>query len=296
MGGSSPEREISLLSGEAVLNALSDIGIDAHKFDSKLDSLNDLIEHKYARAFLVTHGDFGEDGVLQGFLELCKIPYTGSGVLSSAIAYDKYRTQLIWGASKIPIPKNQYLRHNDYQQRGFKLELDLPVIVKPSCGGSTLGLSKVYALEDLSRALDLAFSVDNGGGILVEELIIGDEYTIVVFNDKVYPIIKIEAENNNYDYENKYFTDTTRYICPYDLEDLQVIIEEYARIGYNVVGARGVARLDFMIDVNKNIYFLEINTLPGMTGHSLVPMAFQAVGYNFRELCLQMLDDARVGY
>lgn len=238
----------------------------------------------------MTHGKYGEDGILQGALELLKVPYTGSGVMASSLAMDKYRTKLIWQSIGVPTAKSQYIEKDGFNYERFKLELSLPVVVKPVREGSTMGLSKVYKVDDLSSAIDLAFTKDDK--VLIEELIVGDEFTVTVFNGDIYPVVKIEAPDSNYDYQNKYFKDDTKYICPYDLGNIQEQVNVYAKIGYHAVGARGVARLDFMIDKNGKVYFLEINTLPGMTGHSLVPMAFNARGISFDELCLNLLKDA----
>lgn len=290
MGGNSSEREISLISGNAVFQSLLASGVDAHKFDPAEQSLSDLRTNGFCRAFLVTHGKGGEDGILQGALEYLNIPYTGSGVLASSLAMDKYRTKLIWQTFNIPMPKGQYLNRSSYIETDFKLNLQLPVIVKPTCDGSSLGISKVYELSQLYPAINKAFKSDSS--LLIEEMIVGDEFSVTVFKNKVYPIVKIEAPNNEYDYQHKYFSNDTCYICPYDLGMMQKIIEEYALLGYNAIDAQGVARLDFMIDKSGKVYFLEINTLPGMTEHSLVPMAFNAMGVDFNKLCLMVLDEA----
>ncbi len=288
MGGFSSEREVSLISGNAVLNSLKESGINATRFDPKDTPIIKIQD--YDVAMLMTHGRYGEDGIIQGALELLKVPYTGSGVMASSLAMDKYRTKLVWQTLGIPTPKSQYIEKNNFDYTKFILEIKLPVVVKPVREGSTMGLSKVYDISDLESAIWLAFAKDNK--ILIEELIEGDEFTITVFNGTVLPAIKIEAPNANYDYNNKYFTEDTKYICPYDLGVLQQQVNKYAKLGYNAIGARGVARLDFMINKNNEIFFLEINTLPGMTSHSLVPMAFKAHGTDFNELCLLILNDA----
>ena len=293
MGGESSEREISLISGNAVLESLLQSGVDAYAFDPALTPLSELQSQGFGRAILMTHGKRGEDGILQGALEFLRIPYTGSGVMASSIAMDKYRTKLIWQALGIPVAKSQYVQKNGFNYADFKLALNLPVVVKPAQEGSTLGLSKVYKTEQLEAALNLAFSKDCA--VLVEEMIIGDEFTVTVCDGVVYPTVKIEAPQDNYDYQNKYFTDTTKYTCPFDLGRLQPLLEQYALAGYNAVGASGVARLDFMLDQKNDLCFLEINTLPGMTGHSLVPMAFKATGVDFAALCLIILDGAHLG-
>jgi D-alanine-D-alanine ligase len=290
MGGKSHEREVSLISGRAVLESLIKSGIDAHAFDPARQCIFDLKQQGFTAAVLMLHGRGGEDGVLQGALEYLQIPYTGSGVMASALSMDKYRTRLIWSACGIPMPKGLYLVKQDIEsvKANFK---QLPLIVKPACEGSTLGLSKVHNWAGLQSALDKAFECDTA--VLVEEMIVGSEFTVTVCDGKVYPLVKIEAPSGEYDYQNKYFTDDTIYTCPYQLEaGLQKQVDDYAVIGYNAVGASGVARLDFMLDANDRLYFLEINTLPGMTGHSLVPIAYRAAGHDFDSLCLQILDGA----
>lgn len=288
MGGDSKEREVSFLSGNAVFDSLKRSGIDVYKFDPLLDSLQDFINAKYDKAVVMLHGQNGEDGVIQGLLEYLKIPYSGSGVMASAIAMDKYRTKLIWQSIGIPLAHGQFIHKDNFDQKNFKLAINLPVIVKPCCEGSTIGLSKVYILDDLLKAIELAFTSDTK--VLIEELIDGSEYTIVINQDQVYPFIKIEAPKGDYDYQNKYFTDDTCYLCPYSLGELDQVIAKYARDAYNAVGARGIARIDFMQNKQGEVFFLEINTIPGMTNHSLVPMAYKAKGISFDQLCLEILD------
>jgi D-alanine-D-alanine ligase len=293
MGGSSSEREISLISGAAVLESLIKSGFNAYKFDPSEKSLCALLDDDFDCAVIMLHGIGGEDGVIQGALEALKIPYTGSSVMASAIAMDKYRTKLIWQSCGVPTPNSQYINSKTFNEHSFVLALDLPVVVKPANGGSTVGLSKVYNIEDLQKAITVAFKYDST--IIIEEMIIGEEFTITVFDSKVYPLVKIEAPEGEYDYQNKYFTDITKYICPYDLGEAQNrLVENYALIAYEAIGASGICRLDFMIDKNQQIYFLELNTIPGMTSHSLVPMAFKSRGYSFDDLCLQMLADAKL--
>jgi D-alanine-D-alanine ligase len=299
MGGDSPEREISLIGGNAVYDALRRCKVDVHKFDYAITPISELIAQKFDRAVVILHGQGGEDGALQGLLEVLKIPYTGSGILASSIAMDKYRTKLIWGSSGIPMAKSRYLTKVAYieriqKQSELQLELALPVIVKPNYGGSTLGITVVYQKDELKKALDIAFMQDDA--VLIEEFIVGDEYTVVISEDKLYPIIKIEPpkQKDSYDYQDKYFTNDTNYVCSPDLGILQESIEAYAKLGYEIIGARGIARADFMISKSGQVYFLEINTIPGMTSHSFVPMAFSAVGIDFDELCLYMLSLARL--
>ncbi|MEN9947033.1 MAG: hypothetical protein RLZZ293_1419 [Pseudomonadota bacterium] len=293
MGGNTPEREISLISGQAILEALVSVGIEAHAFDPAKQPLSDLVVQGFNRAFLIVHGKNGEDGKLQGAMEYLAIPYTGSGVMASAIGMDKYRTKLIWQTLNIPVAKSQYLEYNQYCLHGIKLELSLPVVVKPADDGSSLAMSKVYHECDLIPALEYAFKTSQK--ILIEQLIIGNEYTIPIINGEVYPVIKIEAPQGEYDYQNKYFTDDTKYLCPYNLGEKQEQIEQWALAAYHAIGASGVARLDFMQDATGQIYFLEINTLPGMTSHSLVPQSVASKGISFAQLCLLILDNAGLG-
>jgi D-alanine-D-alanine ligase len=294
MGGSSPEREISLLSGNAVLTSLLGSGVDAYAFDPSIRPLYELNQDGFDKAVLMLHGCPGEDGSIQGALEYLKIPYTGSGVRATAIAIDKQRTKLIWQSIGIPLAKSQVVTKKCFDSAKFQLQVNLPVVVKPTCAGSTIGLSKVYELAQIKDAIELAFTVDNE--VLIEELITGDEYTIVLTENKIYPFVKIEALGANYDYQNKYFTDDTKYICPAALSTtLQTQVEEYAHLAYHALGCRGVARVDFMVDLDNKVHFLELNTLPGMTNHSLVPIAFLAAGYSFDQLCLTILDGACLG-
>lgn len=292
MGGNSVEREISLISGNAVLKALISQGVDAHIFDPALTPLVELINQGFNCAVLMMHGGNGENGVLQGALEYLRIPYTGSGVMASSIAMDKYRTKLIWQAIGVPVAKSQYVVKPQFNYATFKLNIDLPVVVKPANGGSTIGLSKVYDISQLKAAIDLAFIDDCA--LLIEELIVGEEFSITICDGEIYPIVQIVAPEDNYDYKNKYFTDDTKYLSPIDLGEMQAKIEEYALLGYNALGARGIARLDFMLNSQKQAFFLELNTLPGMTGHSLVPIAYKVRGIEFEQLCLKILDGAAV--
>lgn len=293
MGGDSAEREISLMSGGAVLKALLDQGVDAYSFDPSITPITELVTQGFSRALLMMHGEGGEDGVIQGALELLQIPYTGSGVMASGIAMDKYRTKLLWQALGVPVAKSQYVQRLGFSHDSFKLDtcISLPVVVKPANGGSTIGLSRVYEIDELASAIDLAFTLDNA--LLIESLIIGDEFSITVCDGIAYPVVQIVAPDGNYDYQNKYFTDDTKYICPAILDsELLAVIQKYALCGYAGVGARGVARLDFMLNEHNQIFFLELNTLPGMTGHSIVPIAYRAQNINFEQLCLKILDGA----
>lgn len=293
MGGDSSEREVSLISGNTVLNSLIKSGIDAYSFDPATTPLTNLITNGFRCAILMTHGLRGEDGTLQGALEYLRIPYSGSGVMASAIAMDKYRTKLIWQAIGVPVASFQYLQKSNFSQASFKLELSLPVVVKPVDGGSTIGITFVTKIEQLTDAINLAFTYDNA--VLIEKMIIGSEFTIAICGGILYPVIQIVAPDGNYDYQNKYFTNDTKYICPFDLGKLQSTVEAYAIKAYNAIGARGVARIDFIVNEANEVFFLEINTLPGMTSHSLVPIAYKAKNIDFDELCLSILDSVRLG-
>lgn len=290
MGGDTTEREVSFLSGNAILASLLKSGIDAIAFDPLEEPIENLKKYNVDKAFVIVHGKNGEDGKLQGALEYLKIPYTGSGVMASSIGMDKYRTKLIWQSIGIPVARSHFLEKDSFNNKTFQLSLSLPVIVKPADDGSSLGFYRVYKEEELIPAIESAFKASKK--ILVEEMIIGDEYTITVIDGKTYPIIKIEAPDGDYDFEHKYYSDDTKYLCGYNLGDLQTKIEQWALDGYNAIGACGVARTDFMINKTGEIYFLEINTLPGMTGHSLVPQALASVGIDFDKLCLLILDGA----
>ncbi len=293
MGGNTTEREVSFISGNAILQSLQKSGVEVIAFDPAKEPLENLKKYGVERAFVIIHGKNGEDGKLQGALEYLGVPYTGSGVMASAIGMDKYRTKMIWQSVGIPVAKSQFIEKNTYKASEFILKVNLPVVVKPADDGSSLGLKKVFDKSELLTAIEFAFKTTDK--VLIEELIIGDEYTITIMDGKVYPVIKVVAPEGEYDYEHKYFSDETVYLCPYDLGGLQTRVEELALIGYNSIGATGVARLDFMIDRNENVYFLEINTLPGMTNHSLVPQSLAATGVNFDQLCLMILDGAGLG-
>jgi len=289
VGGESTEAEVSRMSGKAIIQALSKIGILVDCFDLSIEPLINL--QKYDKVLLITHGKTGEDGKLQGVLEYLKVPYTGSGVMASSIGMDKYRTKLIWKSLGIPVANGQYMEKAEFMSGDYSIDIDLPFIVKPADDGSSLGFSKVYNTSEIIEALKLGFSKSNK--VLIESMIVGSEYTIPVMDGVAYPIIKIEAPQGEYDYNNKYFTNDTRYLCPCGLDDSLIEqINNLAVKAYLAIGASGVARLDFMMDTVGNIYFLEINTLPGMTDHSLVPMSFKSVGIDFSQLCIKILSGA----
>jgi D-alanine-D-alanine ligase len=294
MGGKSAEREISLMSGNGVLKALRAKGIDAHAFDPAERDVFDLRREGYARCFIALHGRGGEDGTLQGALEVLGIPYTGSGVLGSAVGMDKWRTKMIWIANKLPTPRYRILKPND-DWDALARELKLPLIVKPANEGSTLGLTKVFSVKDLPAAYELAAKKYRDTA-LAEEFIDGPEYTASILGDTALPLICIEAPQGNYDYQHKYFTDDTKYHCPCGVpakkeKELQAL----ALQSFRVAGCSGWGRVDIMLDARKRPWLLEVNTSPGMTGHSLVPMAARAVGISYEDLCVKILELAHVG-
>ncbi|MBK8071444.1 MAG: D-alanine--D-alanine ligase [Ramlibacter sp.] len=299
MGGKSAEREVSLMSGAGVLKALQSRGVDAHAFDPAERDLSDLKKKGFKRCFIALHGRFGEDGTVQGALELLGIPYTGSGVMASSIAIDKVMTKRVWLAEGIPTPRYKLLQRGLYQ-RGQVVqvpdELGLPVIVKPAREGSSIGVSKVAGYSDMQAAVDAAAALDTD--VLCEQFVSGDEVTCPVLGTgeqaRALPVIRIVAPEGNYDYQNKYFTDDTKYLVPCGLpageeEAIQALVLK----AYRVLGCRGWGRVDVMIDAaTRKPSLLEINTSPGMTGHSLVPMSARAAGISYEELCVQLLASA----
>ncbi|MCW5592642.1 MAG: D-alanine--D-alanine ligase [Burkholderiales bacterium] len=290
MGGPSAEREISLLSGNGVLAALREKGVDAHAFDPSERELFDLKREGFARAFVALHGRFGEDGTVQGALEVMGIPYTGSGVMASALAMDKWRTKLVWLASGIPTPRYEVVTAaTDWA--GLASRLGLPLIVKPAREGSTLGITKAAAVADLPAAHALAARHDPL--VIAEEFVAGQELTASILGEEALPLVRIEAPQGNYDYQNKYFTDATKYHCPSGIRaDLEEAIRRAALASFRVLGCRGWGRADVMLRADGSFSFLEMNTSPGMTGHSLVPIAARAVGIAYPDLCLRILEGA----
>jgi D-alanine-D-alanine ligase len=303
MGGASAEREVSLMSGTGVLQALQSQGVNAHAFDPSQRDLGDLKKEGFTCCFIALHGRFGEDGTVQGALELLGIPYTGSGVVASAISMDKVMTKRIWIAEGIATPKYKVLHKGSFERReviGVPDDLGLPVIVKPAREGSSIGVTKVMGYSGMTVAVDLAGKLDTD--ILCEECIEGDEVTCPVIgegdNACALPVIRIVAPDGNYDYQNKYFTEDTHYLVPSGLpkgeeETIQALVLK----AYRVLGCRGWGRIDVMIDATtRKPYLLEINTSPGMTSHSLVPMSAKAAGISYPELCLQVLQLASRDY
>jgi D-alanine-D-alanine ligase len=292
-GGTSAEREISLMSGRAVLAALQAAGVDAHGFDPAERDLLQLRQQGFECAFIALHGRGGEDGTVQGALELMGIPYTGSGVMASALAMDKWRTKMIWQASGLPTPRYAILdAATDWA--AVVQELGLPIFVKPVHEGSSMGATKVTALEQLQAAWELAARYDDL--VIAEEFIAGIELTAPFIGSQALPLVRISAPDGNYDYQNKYFSDDTRYDCPCGLPAaeeaaLQALVMKSAR----VLGCRGWGRADLILSADGRPHLLELNTSPGMTAHSLVPMSARVAGLDFGALCLQILDGARLG-
>ena len=293
-GGRSAEREISIRSGTGVLAALRRQGVDAHAFDPAERPMDDLRREGFERAFIALHGRYGEDGTVQGALELLGIPYTGSGVMASAIAMDKVRTKQIWIAQGLPTPEYRTISANS-EWNELASALGLPLIVKPAHEGSTLGLSKVTSVAQLPAAYALAAGYDVS--VLAERFIAGRELTVPLLGEgataRALPVIEIRAPEGNYDYQNKYFTDDTKYLCPAPLSD-EVTREVQALVvaAYRALRCSGWGRADLMLDSENRPWLLEMNTSPGMTDHSLVPMSARAEGVSYDELVLQVLSTA----
>jgi D-alanine-D-alanine ligase len=293
LGGKSAEREISLMSGNAVLAALKARRVDAYGFDPASRPLEELKREGFQRVFIALHGRYGEDGTVQGALELMNIPYTGSGVMASALSLDKWRTKLVWRAVGIPSPKFAMLEAaSDWGK--VAANLGLPLIVKPAREGSTIGLTKVGAASELPAAYALAAKHDDL--VLAEEFVAGQELTAAVLGEIALPLVRIEAPQGNYDYQNKYFSDDTKYHCPAGIRaDLESAIQEMTLKAFRVLGCEGWGRADLILRADGSFSFLEMNTSPGMTGHSLVPMAARAAGISFEDLVLTILESAHVG-
>lgn len=291
MGGRSGEREVSLKSGGAVLSALQAQGIDAEAFDPRDKPLHDL--EVFDRVFINLHGRYGEDGCIQGALEMLQIPYTGSGVMASAIGMDKWRTKLLWRATNVVTPDFELVTAtSDFA--AIEAKLGLPLFVKPANEGSSLGISKVKDAGGLKAAYELAAESDPL--VIAEKFVGGGEYTVGVIDDgdagfRALPIIRIVPKNEFYDFEAKYLRDDTEYLCPCGLSaEKEAQIQQEALLAFRAVGCKGWGRVDFLMDEAGNHYFLEVNTSPGMTDHSLVPMAAKAAGISFEELVIRILD------
>jgi len=296
-GGRSAEREISLISGSGVLAALQSRGIDAHAFDPGTQSLAELADQKFDRVFIALHGRYGEDGSLQGALELLGIPYTGSGVMASSVGMDKITTKKIWLMESVPTPRYVTITA-DTDLDAVVADLGLPLIVKPPLEGSSIGITKVTQADQLKEAVALVTSMDEA--VLAEEFVTGREFTVAVLGQgaaaRALPIVEIVAPEGKYDYQNKYFTDDTVYHCPAPLaQELTVEIQRHAVNAYRALGCEGWGRVDVLVrESDMRPFLLEVNTSPGMTTHSLVPMAARAVGIGYEDLCVEILRSARL--
>jgi D-alanine-D-alanine ligase len=292
-GGKSAEREVSLKSGAAVLAALRRGGVDAHAFDPAVENLQALRDEGYERAFIALHGRYGEDGTVQGALELLGIPYTGSGVLASALGMDKWRTKLVWQAVGLPVP--DYTLLDECSDWGAVVQqLGLPLFVKPANEGSSVGISKVKSVEQLQAAYREAARHDKL--VIAERYIGGGEYTVAILDDAALPVIRIVPANEFYDYEAKYLRDDTRYLCPCGLDAAkEAEMQHLAKQAFALIGGQGWGRVDFLMSESGQPYLLEVNTSPGMTDHSLVPMAARQAGIGFDQLVLRVLELTHVG-
>jgi D-alanine-D-alanine ligase len=303
MGGRSAEREVSLMSGSGVLKALRSRGVDAHAFDPAERDLSELKKDGFERCFIALHGRFGEDGTVQGALELLGIPYTGSGVMASSMAIDKVMTKRVMISEGLPTPQYRLLRRGAYGAADIAAvpdALGLPLIVKPAREGSSIGLTKVTSRDGMAEAVAQAEKLD--ADVLCEQFISGDEVTCPVLGTgagaHALPVIRIVAPDGNYDYQNKYFTDTTQYLVPCGLpEGEEAVIQQLVLDAFRILNCRGWARADVMIDkATRKPYLLEINTSPGMTGHSLVPMSARAAGISYEDLCVEVLKTATLDH
>ena len=293
MGGFSSERDVSLNSGAAIVAALQSSGIDAHPFDPKAQDIVQLKALGFQTAFNTLHGTYGEDGTVQGLLEALGVPYTGCGVMASAIGMDKYRTKLVWQGLGLPVPEFAVL-HDNSDFAAIERELGLPLFVKPAVEGSSVGVVKVKEAGSLKAAYQSVKHLH--GEILAERFIGGGEYTCAVLNGQALPSIHIIPATEFYDYEAKYNRDDTVYQCPSDLNEAdEALMRSLSVRAFAAIGGQGWGRVDFLKDTDGKLYLLEVNTLPGMTGHSLVPKAAAQSGLSFADLCVEILKTAHVG-
>ena len=292
LGGTSAEREVSLNSGTAVLNALRKQGYDAYPIDPKTFPVATLKEQGFDRVFNILHGRGGEDGTMQGLLEQIGIPYTGCGVMASALTMDKMRTKMLWKAFGLPVAEMEIVTVENRANLNSEVvvkKLGLPLMVKPSLEGSSVGLTKVKTMEELESAVDFALKFDRT--VLIEEWLAGDEFTVPVLDGEVLPSIKIVPEGEFYDYDAKYISDNTQYFCPAGLSDArEQELRRLVKQAYDVVGCRGWSRIDVMADAEGKFRLVEVNTNPGMTSHSLFPKSAATVGYSFEQLVEKILE------
>ncbi|MEX9756354.1 D-alanine--D-alanine ligase [Providencia vermicola] len=294
-GGTSAEREVSLQSGQAVLAGLRQAGVDAHPIDTKDFPVITLKEKGFDKVFIALHGRGGEDGTIQGMLEFLGLPYTGSGVMASALSMDKLRTKQLWEGAGLPVAPYVSLSQFGFSQlteakiSTLVSHLGLPLIVKPSLEGSSVGMSKVDNMDDLSTALELAFRFDET--VLIEKWLSGPEFTVAMIGEQALPSIRIQPAGVFYDYDAKYLSDETQYFCPSGLDEKsEAALSQLAVRAYQAVGCRGWGRVDVMQDSDGQFYLLEVNTSPGMTSHSLVPMAARQAGMDFSQLVVRILE------
>jgi D-alanine-D-alanine ligase len=287
MGGWATERDVSLNSGSAVLKALQAKGVDAYAVDADRNVLTTLKEGRFDRVFNIMHGRGGEDGEIQGALNILQIPYTGCGVMASAISMNKLMTKRIWSGSNMPTPAYEVLTEDS----DFMIVVDklgLPIMVKPANEGSSIGMTKVEQAHELQRAYENAAEYDSL--VLAEQWIEGNEYTVALLGEETLPVIKLEVQSNFYDYEAKYISNQTKYHCPCGLaREEEKELQELAKVAFKAVAANGWGRIDVMRDQQGKFWLIEVNTVPGMTDHSLVPMAAEAAGINFEELVVRVL-------
>jgi D-alanine-D-alanine ligase len=287
MGGWSAEREISLLSGGAVLAALQQVGVDAYGIDVGRDIAAVIGAGDYSRGLIMLHGRGGEDGAMQGLLEVMGLPYTGSGILGSALAMDKLRCKQVWAAEGFPTPEFRVLE-TEQDCADAIAQLGLPLIIKPASEGSSIGMSKVEVEDEMLPAFKTARECE--GVIIAEKWITGDEYTAAILNRRVLPMIRLETDRKFYDYVAKYESNDTRYICPCGLdESVEKELGSIMLNAFEAIGASGWGRVDFMLDANQQAWLIEANTVPGMTSHSLVPMAAKQAGIGFNQLVIEIL-------
>ena len=292
LGGTSAEREVSLNSGKAVLEALLSQGYDAHPIDPKEYNVVNLKKDGFHRVFNILHGRGGEDGTMQGLLEQIGLPYTGCGVMASALTMDKMRTKMLWKAFGLPVADMEVVTRETFASLDPQAVVDklgLPLMVKPSLEGSSVGLTKVKAVDELKSAVEYALKFDNT--ILIEEWLAGDELTVPVLDSQVLPAIRIVPEGEFYDYNAKYISDNTQYFCPAGLapereQELAILVKR----AYDAVGCRGWSRIDVMCDAKGNFRLVEVNTNPGMTSHSLFPKSAASVGISFEQLVVKILE------
>ncbi|WP_340614571.1 D-alanine--D-alanine ligase [Xenorhabdus thailandensis] len=295
LGGTSAEREVSLQSGHAVVAGLKEAGINAYSVDTKDFDVTKLKEEGFNKVFIALHGRGGEDGTLQGLLEFLQIPYTGSGVMASALSMDKLRTKQLWQGAELPVSPYvvinslKFEQLNDFQLKEYVQELGLPLMIKPNLEGSSVGMTKVNEYAELRGALALAFKYDTD--VLVEKWLFGPEYTVGFLGDEALPSIRIQASNTFYDYDAKYISNQTQYFCPSGLSaEKEQELLDIASKAYKALGCRGWGRVDIMDDGKGNFYLLEANTSPGMTSHSLVPTAARQAGLSFSQLVVRILE------